>query len=304
MARSPDPHGGRRALAALLCLPVLVLAACSTPVGAAAPAVSTAAGSTGTGSTVAPAAATGPVAPAAPAVDTAAVLAAVADAAGAGTVAVVVLDAAGRELLAGADAGTPLPTASLVKLLVVQQLLAADEAGTTPLDGDDLALMRQAVTASDDDAMSTLWTRFDGAALVTAAAEEFGLTGTAPPVVAGQWGEATTTAADYATFLSGLADALSAADLATLTGWMQSTTASAADGFDQAFGLLSAGVGTAAAKQGWMCCVDSRRQLHSAGVLADGRVVVLLGDFPVGTSWAQAQAALDQAAQAVVTGTA
>ncbi|MGY1721356.1 hypothetical protein ACI8AG_20165 [Blastococcus sp. SYSU DS0552] len=84
---------------------------------------------------------------------------------------------------------------------------------------------------------------------------------------------------------------------------MQSTIA-AADGFDQRFGLLAAGAGGAAAKQGWMCCVDARRQLHSAGVLDDGRVVVLLGDFPASSSWAQAASALNVAAAATRTGTA
>jgi hypothetical protein len=160
-----------------------------------------------------------------------------------------------------------------------------------------------AVEASDDDAMSTLWVEFDGADLVAAAAEESGLTGTAAPEVAGQWGESATTAADYETFLASLADHLSAAGLATLTGWMQSTTATAA-GFDQQFGLLASdsGAGTVAAKQGWMCCVDTQRQLHSAGVLADGTVVVLLGDFPTSTSWSEARAALDAAAQAVLSG--
>jgi hypothetical protein len=86
---------------------------------------------------------------------------------------------------------------------------------------------------------------------------------------------------------------------------MQSTTATAADGFDQAFGLLAADAGSTgavAAKQGWMCCLDDRRQLHSAGVLADGRVVVLLGEFPAGTSWTDARAALDAAAAAAITG--
>jgi hypothetical protein len=47
-----------------------------------------------------------------------------------------------------------------------------------------------------------------------------------------------------------------------------------------------------------MCGVDGRRQLHSADVLGDGRVVVLLGDFPASTSWAQSSAALDRAADA------
>ena len=208
-------------------------------------------------------------------------------------------------------AGTTHWTASLVKLLVVQQLLARDAAGTLTLDDDDLALVEQAVEASDDEAMSALWVQFDGAELVTTAAEEFSLTGTAAPETAapetaGQEGQATTTAADCATFLAGLGEHLSAADLTTLVGWLQSTTGTAAGGFAQDYGLLSAdagNTGAVAAEQGWMCCVDGSRQLHSAGVLADGRVVVLLGEFPTSTSWADAQAVLDAAAAAVVSGT-
>jgi len=304
-------HRGRRWLLAAVAVPAVALGGTlgwpSDPVvsSAASVAVTTgvAAAAPGTG-TAAAAAATTAATP--PAVDAAAVLAAV-DAAAAeagGTISVVVLDTAGAQLVASGDAAEPEYTASLVKLLVVQQLLEQDADGTLSLDADDLALMERAVEASDDDAMNTLWVRFDGAELVSAAAAEFGLTGTAPPEEAGQWGESTTTAADYASFLSALGDHLDAGDLATLTGWMQSTTASAADGFDQDFGLLGADAeaGTVAAKQGWMCCVDSRRQLHSAGVLSDGRVVVLLGNFPTSTSWAGAQAALDASAAAVVSG--
>ena len=40
---------------------------------------------------------------------------------------------------------------------------------------------------SDVGAMSALWSPFDGAALVRNASVAFGLTGTAPPDVPGQW---------------------------------------------------------------------------------------------------------------------
>ncbi|SFT56892.1 Beta-lactamase enzyme family protein [Geodermatophilus amargosae] len=244
--------------------------------------------------------ASAPVTPPAP-VDAATVLAGVdaAAAAAGGTVDVVVLDAAGRPLVAGPSSGEVRYTASLVKLLVVGRLLALDATGALELGDRDLALMERAVVRSGDGAMSVLWDRFDGAALLTAAAADTGLTATAPPVVAGEWGEATTSAADVATFLAGLAAASGSAPAALLLGWMRATTATAADGFDQVFGLLQGAAGVAA-KQGWMCCVDGRRQLHSAGVLPDGRVVVLLGDFPVATSWARARAALDAAAVAVL----
>jgi beta-lactamase class A len=239
------------------------------------------------------------------AVDAAALTSSVDAIAGAadGTIAVDVLDADGDELFA-TDATATTYTASLVKLVVVEQLLVDDEAGDVALTDDDLDLMARAIEASADDAMDTLWVRHDGAGLVTAAVARLGLTGTSAPAIAGQWGETTTTAADVATVLATIGDALDADDAATLLGWMRSTTATAADGFDQTYGVLGVDATGTAAKQGWMCCVDSRRQLHSAGVLADGRVVVLLGDFASGTTWSQAQAALDAAAAAVVAGTA
>lgn len=242
------------------------------------------------------------------AVDEVAVLAALDAAASTagGTIAAVVLDGNGTELVATPDAGEPRYTASLVKLLVVQQLLARDAARVIALTEDDTALMQRALTVSDDRAMSLLWDRWDGAELVTTAVTQFGLTGTRLPGEPGQWGEAVTTARDQATFLSELDTWLTREATATMTSWLQGTTDRAADGFAQDFGLLSPTAGTAdpiAAKQGWMCCLDSGRQLHSVGVLADGRVVVLLGDFPLGTGWTQARAALDAAARAVVTGT-
>jgi hypothetical protein len=120
------------------------------------------------------------------------------------------------------DADDATWTASLIKLLVVEQLLVDDEVGDADLATGDLALMERAIEASDDDAMNTLWVRYDGAALVTAAADRLDLDATAPPTEAGQWGESTT---------------------------------SAADGFDQQFGVLAQAPATTgtAAKQGWMC---------------------------------------------------
>ena len=263
---------------------------------------------TAAGATSSWSASSGPVALAtestATVVDADAVLAqvdAAASAAG-GSISVVVLDSAGQELLAG-DASVTY-TASLVKLFVVTRLLQLDEAGSLSLSADDLALMQAAVSRSDDGAMSTLWVRYDGDQLVTDIADELGLTGTAAPIVTGQWGQTTTTAADLATFLASMDDVLDSADRGMVLGWMQSATATAADGFDQAFGLFSEAVdadGSVAVKQGWMCCVDDQRQLHSIGVLADGTVVVLLGNFPESTSWDEARTALDTAATAVVT---
>ena len=241
------------------------------------------------------------------AVDAGAVLGAVATAAAdaRGRLDVVVLDPAGRWLVRSPGADLPVYTASLVKLLVVQQLLAREAAGVMALDPATLLAMEQAITSSDDGAMNQLWDAHDGAALVQAAVADFGLVGTAPPAQPGQWGQATTTAGDVARFLGAMAGEPDAPDAAAVLRWMRAATATAADGFDQTFGLLSGGVdGGVAAKQGWMCCVDDRRQLHSAGVLADGRVVVLLAEAPGSSSWGQLAQAVDGAAAALVAGTA
>ncbi|MPQ99693.1 LppW family protein [Modestobacter sp. I12A-02628] len=216
-----------------------------------------------------------------------------------GRISVVVTSAAGTLLSSGAS--EQVYTASLVKLLVVERLLALEQVGALVLDDSDRRLMAAAMTTSDDGAMSTLWDRHDGEALVLAAVAAYGLTGTAPPATPGQWGEAVTTAGDMATVLSGLPTRLAPDDAATLLGWMRAATPDGADGFDQTFGLLTGTGDGTGAKQGWMCCVDGTRQLHSVGVLADGTVVTLLGDFPSSTSWGASRAALDAAAAAVRT---
>ncbi|SDH07879.1 hypothetical protein [Klenkia brasiliensis] len=295
--------GGFRRRLVVACAPVLVLAGALTIPAVGGGSVQTAAVVSASGATSAAGETTGEVSSSGS--DPAAVLAEVEAAAVAagGTIAVTVLDADGDTVLASADASAPVYTASLVKLLVVHQLLLQAEAGDVVLTADDLELMQSAIEASDDDAMDQLWVEFDGEALVADAVETFGLTGTAPPTEAGQWGQTTTTAADQATVLATCADTLTGEDAQLLTGWLRSTTPTAADGFDQTFGLLSPGTGQVAAKQGWMCCLDDTRWLHSTGVLHDGTVVVLLGTFPGSTSWTEAAGALDAAASAVAAAT-
>jgi hypothetical protein len=220
-----------------------------------------------------------------------------------GEISVAVVGPGGGTVAASSDADDAFYTASLVKLLVVEQLLDGATEDGVPLDAADRDDLERAVTSSDDQAMNRLWVAFDGARLVRSAVEEFGLEDTAPPGVPGQWGQATTSAADMAHFLTALPAHLGADDLAALSSWMRGASAQAADGFDQAFGLRSDGIGAPggiAVKQGWMCCVDGHRQLHSAGVLPDGTAVVLLGEFPEEVRWDTARSALDAAARAVV----
>jgi len=310
--RHQVPHrGSRRALPAVLSLALVTVA-----LGGSAGTVVGAHRNTATASAIAilppdddvptpralfPRAAPAPVLPAEDATRVLAEVSAAAAGAG-GRVTVVVADPHGRPLLSSPEAAEPIYTASLIKLHVVAGLLERDASGAAALGTDDLALMHSALVTSDDSAMSALWVRHDGPRLVADVSAQLGLTGTAPPAVQGQWGEATTTARDVAVLLSSLDEVLDDADAATMLGWLHSTSTTAADGFDQAFGLLSGVPGPVGAKQGWMCCVDGGRQLHSAGVLEDGRVVVLLGQFPRSTSWSAARTALDGATAAVLDG--
>jgi hypothetical protein len=177
-----------------------------------------------------------------------------------------------------AAADRPFPTASMVKLFLAEAVLHRARWDGLDLRKDDPELLRRMITASDDAAASTLWVRYDGARAVRDVARRYGLSGTAPPAVRGQWGQTVTTARDLARFLSLLPVAAHPEDADALLGWMRAATARAADGFDQRFGLFGADPDTAV-KQGWMCCVGGNRHLHSAGVV--GRtVVVLLSEVP------------------------
>ncbi|WP_245887947.1 serine hydrolase [Geodermatophilus tzadiensis] len=212
-----------------------------------------------------------------------------------------------RFVLRTADNGTaaaqPLPTASLVKLFLAEDLLHRARTGAVTLGERDWRLLQDMVSASDDPAASELWDRFGGPQMVRDVAARYGLSGTAPPADPSQWGETTTTARDLARFLGTLRLVADPADAATLLTWMRSATPVAADGFDQRFGVFGTAPPSTAVKQGWMCCLSGQRHLHSVGIVGS-RVVVLLSEVPRGVSYARATAALTAAAAALPSPTA
>jgi len=206
--------------------------------------------------------------------------------------------AAGWSADNGAAAARPFPTASMVKLFMAEDILHRARTGAVSLTTDDVWRLREMIRSSDDPAASALWVQFGGTRMVTDVAARYGLRGTAPPQVAGQWGQATTTARDLARFLSLLAVVAHPDDAAALLGWMREATPVAADGFDQQFGMFGAAPPRTAVKQGWMCCVGGNRHLHSVAIVGH-RVIVLLSEVPRSVGYAAASAALDAAAAAV-----
>ncbi|WP_434448728.1 serine hydrolase [Lentzea sp. E54] len=214
-------------------------------------------------------------------------VAAVAAAGGASDVGIAVLDL-GTDQVVSEQGDKPFYSASLSKLI-----LAAD-ALRQPLSDGDQDLIRRALSASDDNAMDVLWTRFDGMGAIGRVATEAGLTGTHAPEDPSQWGEVVITANDmvrlYRHILgSPVRDAVVAA--------LSSAPATAADGFDQAFGLLGNAGGYA--KQGWMYYLPSSVYLHSAGVLDNRYAVAVLTTSPTG-SWTTARQSINAVTAAVL----
>jgi hypothetical protein len=190
---------------------------------------------------------------------------------------------AGRLPVIAADNGPaatrPFPTASLVKLFIAADILHRARQGGLAVPAEDWVRMQDMIRRSSDPAASSLWVRYGGGRMVSDVAARFGLAGTGPPRVPGQWGETTTTARDLARFLALLPVLAHPYDAATLQVWMRAATPHGDDGFDQRFGLFGGAPGQPAVKQGWMCCLGGNWHLHSVGVLGT-RVVVLLSEVP------------------------
>ncbi len=216
------------------------------------------------------------------------------------TLGVAVLDRGTGQTTTNDQGDTQLRAASVAKLFTIADILSRREAGqvtTTPADDERI---RRALSLSDDEAMNGLWSRFGGEEGVTRIAAQLGLTQTRPPERVGQWGEVETSARDVATVYGFVLTRLSPADRDLVLSGLAGAQDTAADGFDQAFGLLDPDRrGAAAAKQGWLCCLQSSIDLHSTGLPdVDGRyVVVLMSNQPRG--YDAGKSLLDDAAGAV-----
>ncbi|MHA6779889.1 serine hydrolase [Pseudonocardia saturnea] len=220
---------------------------------------------------------------------------------------VAVLDRVTGETAVGARGGEPFYTASLSKLVVTVDVLDRRRTEGLVVTDADVALIRRALGPSDDSAMNVLWVRFDGVGSAARVSADLGLAGTTAPVDPSQWGEMSVPAGDFLRLYTYVLDGLPAADRDLVVGALAAAPPTAADGFDQAFGLLDPvvdgpGAPGAEAKQGWMCCFSGQYYLHSAGVVGpDERyVVVVLTRIPQGPGWAAARAEVTAVASAAV----
>jgi NACalpha-BTF3-like transcription factor len=220
------------------------------------------------------------------------------DAATASDIGIAVLDRETGALTLGAAGAAPFYAASVVKLYTVVDILHRSETGETTVDDDDVALIKRALSLSDDQAMNALWEKFGGVETVSGTISLAGLKDSSPPTDPSQWGEALISARDVVTLYDYIDKSLAATDRDLVMDALTDAQDTGADGFDQAFGLLDPprpdGV---AAKQGWMW-IGSEFYMHTTGLLDDDRyAVAMLTRNPA--SSAPARALVDKAAAAV-----
>ena len=217
------------------------------------------------------------------------------------TVGVAVRDRHTGETAIGAAGALPMYAASLVKIVVAIDVLERRRAGL-PVGPQHVGLIRRALGPSDDEAMNTLWVRFDGHGAVARVAARLGLPETRAPQDPSQWGEAVLSARDVVKLYDHVLSGMAPEDRELIIGALAATPPIATDGFGQAFGLL-AGAPPAASKQGWMCCQAGQITLHSTGIPEPGRrfVVALLSSQPRGVGYDGARATVTDVADAVRT---
>lgn len=220
--------------------------------------------------------------------------AAVAYAAGRPQVGLAVLDrATGTYLDNGAGAQIPMGSASIVKVLIADELLHRASLGQVALGPSEYARIEAMLVVSDDAAASSLYTQFGDVGLIAAALTRHGMSQSTPPADSRYWGNTKVSAHDLARFYDSVLDSsLPATSRDYLFGLLRRIAPVAADGFGQLFGIAGMPMAAGAAvKQGWMCCLDGVRNVHSTAVVgADDRyVVVILTQFSPTLPWSYGQ---------------
>lgn len=189
------------------------------------------------------------------------------------------------------------PTASVVKLLIALDLVQRTSSNSGSVEADVTAMLAR----SDDGVASRLWQSGGGPAIVTRQVKALGLRHTRPPATTGQWGSTVMSASDVSLVYRHIAGSLDAEDRELLTSAMAEAPRSAADGFDQYFGIPG-GLPDAkwAIKQGWGGS-NGRRVLNSTGFvkIGDTYAVTLLSSWRQDAEWATVTAALTKAATAL-----
>ncbi|HET9118028.1 MAG TPA: hypothetical protein VFN75_08150, partial [Pseudonocardiaceae bacterium] len=137
--------------------------------------------------------------------------------------------------LTSGDADQQFAAMSVVKLLIALDVLSRND-WVSP-DSGTQQQVHQMLANSDDQIANMLWTAGGGSAIVTRMAGLLRLEGTRPPQDPGEWGDTLITAQDMVTVYRYITDQLSKPDQDLILGALADTPKTAADGFDQYFGI-------------------------------------------------------------------
>ncbi|MEU4247032.1 serine hydrolase [Amycolatopsis sp. NPDC026612] len=195
-------------------------------------------------------------------------------------------------------ADQPQPTASVVKLLIALDLI--DRSGV-PSDSEATAVHAM-LSASDDRVASRLWQQNGGPEIVRRQVAKLGLRHTTPPADPGQWGSTRMSPVDVVAVYRYLTASSSEEEREFLTGALASAPRTAADGFDQHFGIPRAFPGAEwAVKQGWGSS-EARRVLNTTGLVRTASrtyAVAVLASWSETIDWPTATTALTAAMTAL-----
>lgn len=190
-----------------------------------------------------------------------------------------------------------LPTASIVKLLIVLDLM--DRSGLPS--GSDADAVRQMLSASDDTVASRLWQENGGPAIIQRQVKALKLAHTRPPDDKGQWGDTRMSPADITAVYRHITGVLPADEREFVTEALANASRNASDGFDQHFGIPR-GLPEAAwaVKQGWGSS-NGRRVLNTTGLVKTKHIyaVTLMSTWSDDVTWSTATTALTSATQAL-----
>ncbi|HEX3649993.1 MAG TPA: hypothetical protein VHV49_16315, partial [Pseudonocardiaceae bacterium] len=216
---------------------------------------------------------------------------------------IAILDRDTGTLTTGDEGDAGFFSASVVKLFVVVAILHKVEQNEINLSSAAQQDIKRALELSDDQAMDSLWVKYNGPALVTEMIKLAGLhdtvLDTADP---GEWGETKISARDVTAVWQYALTKLSETDTSLVVSYTHDAANNGADGFYQAFGLLEPPrPATVKAKQGWMIA-GSTMILNTTGVLGvrDQYVVAILTKQSASIGYPQGRANVNRAGQLVL----
>jgi hypothetical protein len=208
-----------------------------------------------------------------------------------------IFDRQSGTVLTSENPSRPFASMSVVKLLLALDVLAGDN-WVLP-DAATQQQLHQMLADSDDGIADNLWNADGGPAVVTRMVTLLGLTDTSPPEDPSEWGDTRISAADLVTVYRYITDQLPAPDRNLLVTALSDAQRTAADGFDQYFGIPD-GLphSTWAIKQGWGTS-GADAVMNSTGLVGpDLRYVVVILSSAAADTYSELPAILtDGAAQ-------